>query len=116
MAEAEHKSSSIDWKEELRTWRICAQIIYSNSSNRRQAEQVEAALQEWDLTQNQRQAMADGRRFSLHQRSAKNFSAKPCAGHVLLVEVTKAFFTQHPKAVFLLRESGVRVGEGGKVL
>jgi hypothetical protein len=67
---------------------LCVQLLYSNS-NRRQAEQVEAALQQWDLQQNQPGA---GRRFSLHQRWFKKFSAKDCEGHVLLVEVTKEFF------------------------
>ncbi len=85
----------IDWKAELRTGRITVQLIYSNASNRRQAEQVEAALQEWDLTQNQPDS--DKQRFSLHQRWFKNFSAKPCEGHVLLVEVTNEFFAAHKK-------------------
>ncbi len=85
-------------REELaaaRGQRIRAQVIYSNS-NRRQAEQVEAALQEWDLTQNQPDSA--NQRFSLHQRWSKNFSAKACEGHVLLVEVTKEFFAAHKKA------------------
>jgi hypothetical protein len=76
-----------------------------------------AALQQWDLTQNQRQAKAAGRRFSLHQRWLQP-SAKPCEGNVLLVEVTTALFDAHSNAVFVLRGSGkvVRVGKGGEVL
>jgi hypothetical protein len=103
---------AIDWKEELRTGRIRVQLLYSNP-NRRQAEQVEAALQEWDLTHNQPGA---GRRFSLHQRWYKNFTAKECEGHVLLVEVTKQFFAAHEKAVFVLKASGLHVGPDGKAL
>ncbi len=38
-------------------------------------------------------------RFMLHQRWYKNFSAKACEGHVLLVEVTKEFFAAHKQAV-----------------
>ncbi len=92
---------------------IRVQLIYSNS-NRRQAEQVEAALQEWDLTHNQPDSYKQ--RFSLHQRALKNFSAKACEGHVLLVDITKEFFAAHKKAVFLLRASGnLHVGPGGKV-
>ncbi len=74
---------AIDWTKELQEGRIRAQVIYSNRSNRRQAEQVEAALQEWDLKQNQPDS--DNQRFSLHQRWFKKFSAKDCEGHVLLV-------------------------------
>jgi hypothetical protein len=103
---------AIDSKKELQEGRIRAQVIYSN---RRQAEQVEAALQEWDLKQNQPDS--DKQRFSLHQRAVKKFSAKPCEGHVLLVEVTNEFFAAHKKAVFLLRASGnLQVGKGGKVV
>ncbi len=106
-------SKSIDWKEELRAKRIRAQVIYSNL-NRRQAEQVEAALQRWDLTQNK---PAGGLlRFSLHQRWAGNFAAKPCADHEQLVEVTTAFFEKRCNAVFVLQASGFRVGKGGEVL
>ncbi len=106
---------AIDWKKELQEGRICAQVIYSNRSNRRQAEQVEAALQEWDLKQNQPDS--DKQRFSLHQRALKKFSAKACEGHVLLVEVTKEFFAAHKKAVFLLQASGnLRMGPGGEVV
>jgi hypothetical protein len=100
--------------------RIRVQLIYSND-NRRQAEQVEAALQEWDLTHNQ-PAPANSQRFSLHQRWFTTYNAKPCEGHVLLVEVTQAFFDVHDKAVFVLRGIGkrrgpsVHVGKGGKVL
>ncbi len=104
----------IDWKEELRAGRICARVIYSNP-NRRRAEQVEAALQQWDLTVNQ--PASDKQRFSLHQRWVENFAAKPCAGHVLLAEVTQAIFDAHPNAVFVLQGSGkVHVGKGGNVL
>jgi hypothetical protein len=106
---------AIDWKKELQEGRIRAQVIYSNRSNRRQAEQVEAALQEWDPKQNQRDS--DNQRFSLHQRWFKNFAAKPCEGHVLLVEVTKEFFAAHKKTIFLLKASGnLHVGPGGKVV
>ncbi len=106
---------SIDWNEELRARRIRARVIYSNP-NRRRAEQVEAALQQWDLTVNQ--PASDKQRFSLHQRWAGNFATKPCAGHVLLVEATKEFFDEHRNAVFVLRGSGnsVHVGKGGEVL
>ncbi len=108
------KQPKLDWKEELRTGRICVQLIYSNSSNRRQAEQVEAALQEWDLTHNQ--PPNKQQRFSLHQRWFKNFTAKPCEGHVLLVEVTKEFFAAHEKAIFVLKASGLHVGPDGEVV
>ncbi len=81
---------------------------------------MESALQEWDLTHNQPPA-SSGTRFSLHQRWAGKFAAKPCAGHVLLVEVTQTFFDVHDKAVFVLRGKVKRqgqclhVGKGGKV-
>jgi hypothetical protein len=90
------------------------QLLYSNRSNRRQAEQVEAALQQWDLQQNQ--PPNKQQRFSLHQRWSKNFSAKACEGHVLLVEVTKELFAAHEKAVFVLKASGQHVGPDGKVV
>jgi hypothetical protein len=106
------KQPKLDWKEELRTGRIRVQLLYSNP-NRRQAEQVEAALQQWDLTHNQPGA---GRRFSLHQRWSKNFAARPCEGHVLLVEVTKEFFAAHKNAVFVLKASGLHVGPDGEVV
>ncbi len=107
---------SIDWKAELRAGRIRASVIYSNP-NRRRAEQVEAALQQWDLAENQPR----DKRFSLHQSWAEIFAAKPCAGHVLLVEVTQTFFHENPGAVFVVRGKGkrtdkpVRVGKGGEV-
>jgi hypothetical protein len=75
----------------------------------------EAALQQWDLQQNQ--PVSNKQRFSLHQRWFKNFSAKDCEGHVLLVEVTKQFFAAHEKAVFVLKASGnLHVGPDGKVV
>ncbi len=89
------------------------QLLYSNP-NRRQAEQVEAALQEWDLTHNQ--PPNKQQRFSLHQRWVKNFSAKPCEGHVLLVEVTKAFFAAHKNVVFVLTLPKLHVGPDGEVV
>ncbi len=108
------KQAALDWKAELRTGRIKAQVIY-NASNRRQAEQVEAALQEWDLTHNQ--PPNKQQRFSLHQRWVKNFAAKACEGHVLLVEFTKAFFAAHKNVVFVLKASGnLHVGPDGKVV
>jgi hypothetical protein len=92
------------------------QLLYSNDI-RRQAEQVEAALQQWDLKENQ--PPNKQQRFSLHQRWAKNINAKACAGHVLLVEVTTAFFEKHKSAVFVLKGQARgkldRVGTGGSV-
>ncbi len=113
VAEADlRRQKQIDWKAELRAGRIRARVIYSEP-NRRRAEQVEAALQQWDLTENQ--PAGELLRFSLHQRWMENFAAKPCAGHVLLVEVTKEFFDEHRNAVFVLRQRGiVHVGKGGE--
>jgi hypothetical protein len=54
-------------------------------------------------------------RFSLHQRWFTKFAAKTCAGNVLLVEVTTAFFEKHTNAVFVLQASGFRVGKVGEV-
>ncbi len=102
---------SISWKQELQEGRIRVQLIYTND-NRRRAEQVKAALQKWDLTHNQPPSKLQ--RFSLHQRWMENFAVKSCAGHVLLVKVTTAFFEKHSNAVFVLR-GNVCVGKGGKV-
>ncbi len=60
-------------------------------------------------------------RFSLHQRWAKTFPVKTCAGHVLLVEVTQTLFEVHHTAAFAIRgkckrQVRVYVGKGGKVL
>ncbi len=84
---------AIDCKEELRTGRICAQVIYTHN-----------------------QPVSDKQRFSLHQRWYKNCSAKACEGHVLLVEVTKEFFAAHENAIFVLKASGLHVGPDGEVV
>ncbi len=72
-----------------------------------------------DLKQNQPDS--DKQRFSLHQRWFKNFSAKACEGHVLLVEVTSDFFAAHKNGVFVLKGNWQRqreqhVGPDGEVV
>jgi hypothetical protein len=98
------KSKSIDWRDELQAGRICVQLLYSND-NRRQAEQVEAALQEWDLTQNQ---LTQYRRFSLYQKWCLPLLA---ASEVVPLSRVRTYhgMVRRPSALFVPNKSIWRV-------
>jgi hypothetical protein len=117
----------LNWKQELQEGRIRVQLIYSND-NRRQAEQVEAALQEWDLTHNE-PAPANGRRFSLYERWFTTYNDNRSQAEQVEAALQEWDLTHnqwhvevHDKTVFVLRGivkwrgPSVHVGKGGKVL
>ncbi len=94
---------------------MCRRTVQQAEASRaeKSAAQLEADKNSWRQrcrsgTHNQPAGLL---RFSLHQRAAKNFTAKTCEGNVLLVEVTQAFSEKHTNAVFVLRESGFRMGK-----